>query len=193
MNNSTSVEPKDEVIKVFTFRAHRPGWIDGDELPIFQFTELNALLNSEWVNRFATREDFSGFAISIVAVYGDSSLPVNNRFMATYKNGTVWRVVGYVNASPEDLGLPKWESNKPGLIPPFKVNYSGKKLSEVPYDEIEIGMELISAIGNPGKVEEKINKEDAPHRDNDNFIAIKWDSGSYSQQLHFLLDQVTVK
>lgn len=75
-------------------------------------------------------------------------------------------------------------------------NHSGKKLSEVPYEDIEVGMELISALGNLGEVTEKISKEEMPNRDNDNWIVIYWSpfaTRSSSTQLHFLLTHVTVK
>jgi len=73
------------------------------------------------------------------------------------------------------------------------MNYSGYKLSDVPYDDIFEGMELISAIGNPGKVREKISKEAMPNREDDNWIIADWDNGTYSYQLHFCYDKVTVK
>jgi hypothetical protein len=74
--------------------------------------------------------------------------------------------------------------------------HSGKKLSEVPYEDIKVGMELISAIGNPGKVVEKISKEEKPNRDDDNWIVIHWLPDATLQpsiQPHFLLDKITVK
>jgi hypothetical protein len=71
--------------------------------------------------------------------------------------------------------------------------YSGKKLSEVPYDDIAVGMELISAIKNPGRVREKIDKELAPHRENDNWIIVDWDNGNQSYHLHQDYNFVTVK
>lgn len=68
--------------------------------------------------------------------------------------------------------------------------YSGKKLSEVPYEEIYIGMELISAINNFGKV---IRKTDAIRGEDDNWIAIQWENGKYSEDLHRNLSEVTVR
>lgn len=71
--------------------------------------------------------------------------------------------------------------------------YQGMKLSSVPYKDIEIGLELISAIGTPGRIKEKINKEDWPHRENDNWLVVDWDNGKQSTNLHCFFDHVTVK
>jgi hypothetical protein len=68
--------------------------------------------------------------------------------------------------------------------------HSGKKLSEVPYAEIEIGMETISAINTPGKVSRKDTKK---IRDDDNWLTIQWVSGRMSCDYHFNFDKVTVK
>lgn len=68
--------------------------------------------------------------------------------------------------------------------------YSGKPLSEVPYEDIFEGMELISAIQVPGKV---IEKHSPGHRGEDNDIDIQWDNGKTSSGWHFQLDKVKVK
>lgn len=68
--------------------------------------------------------------------------------------------------------------------------YSGKPLSEVPYDEINIGMEAISYVGNPGKV---VSKHIAEHRDGNQWIVIDWENGKSSNDIHACFDKVKVK
>jgi hypothetical protein len=68
--------------------------------------------------------------------------------------------------------------------------YSGFKLSKVPFDKINIGMEVKSLLGNPGKVSEK---RSPGHRGEDNDIVINWDNGKVSDAWHFWMDNITVK
>jgi hypothetical protein len=66
-----------------------------------------------------------------------------------------------------------------------------KKLSEVPFDEIYIGMEVVSAIGTKGYVYH-LRKLDAP-RHEDNEIDIKWDNDNESIGVwHFWCDKISV-
>lgn len=69
-------------------------------------------------------------------------------------------------------------------------DYSGKPLSQMPYDKITIGMELISAIDTPGKVVDKYTRK---HRNGEQWLIIDWDSGRSSQDLHECFNKVKVK
>jgi hypothetical protein len=68
--------------------------------------------------------------------------------------------------------------------------YSGCKLSEVPFSEIHLGMEVISVKGTLGKV----SGVRAPgYKDEDNDILIGWVNGNHSDGWHFQMDKVIVK
>lgn len=80
------------------------------------------------------------------------------------------------------------------FVKPEPVNeYSGLPLTQVPYDKIEIGMEILSYKKILGRVIDKISKDKAPNRENDNWLSIKWLNGNESTDLHFLFSNVTVK
>jgi len=68
--------------------------------------------------------------------------------------------------------------------------HSGKKLSEVPYDEIWIGMEVVGCDGDTGIVDAKYNKTGD---NDDNVIRIEWSSCSQSAHWHYWFNNVTVK
>lgn len=63
-------------------------------------------------------------------------------------------------------------------------------LSDVPFDSITIGMEVISAKNTPGKV---IEKRSPGYRGEDNDIVIQWDSGNFTDTWHMWCDKVTIK
>jgi hypothetical protein len=69
-------------------------------------------------------------------------------------------------------------------------NYSGKPLSQMPYDKINIGLDVISYKNTPGKV---IEKRIIEHRNGNEFIFIQWSNGAQSECIHFEFDKVTVK
>lgn len=68
-----------------------------------------------------------------------------------------------------------------------------RKLSAVPFKEIFVGMELISAIGTPGKIVEKLDRPRTIDPEIDNWIKIDWENGKSSYDCHYLFDKVTVK
>jgi len=68
-----------------------------------------------------------------------------------------------------------------------------RKLSEVPYDEISLGMEVISAINTPGKVVEKLDVEKTIDPEIDNWIKVEWENGKSSYDCHYNFSKVTVK
>ena len=68
-------------------------------------------------------------------------------------------------------------------------SYSKKPLSQVPYDQIEIGLEVLSAIKTQGTVKEKFNLE---HRDGNQWIIVDWDNGRTSTDLHCNYNKVLV-
>lgn len=64
-------------------------------------------------------------------------------------------------------------------------------LSEVPFDQLQVGDKLISAKNNPGVITKLIKKEDTTSKE-DNEISMDWESGSKSWGLfHFWCDQIT--
>jgi hypothetical protein len=71
--------------------------------------------------------------------------------------------------------------------------YSGKKLSDVPYEEISIGMEVISARNVLGQVILKIDKESIDLHGDDNWVQVKWSNNNESVRPHFDFNKVTVK
>ncbi len=68
--------------------------------------------------------------------------------------------------------------------------YSGKKLSEVPYDEVYVGMEVRSMKDTPGKIVSKLDKK---IQHDDNWITVKWDNGNVSCNEQYTFDLVRVK
>lgn len=64
-----------------------------------------------------------------------------------------------------------------------------RKLSEVPFEELEIGDRLISAKYNLGTIIGFNLIKDDPRRE-DNMIGIVWDNGKTSCQYHFWCDHV---
>lgn len=68
--------------------------------------------------------------------------------------------------------------------------HSGKKLSEVPYANIWVGMEVIGCNGDVGRVDAKYDKE---NDDKDNLIRIEWSSCSRTTHQHYWYNNVIVK
>jgi hypothetical protein len=68
--------------------------------------------------------------------------------------------------------------------------HSGKKLSEVPYEHIYIGMQVTGWNGADGVVDQKYDKSGD---DKDNTIRIEWTSCSQTAHWHQLHHSVTVK
>lgn len=67
-------------------------------------------------------------------------------------------------------------------------------LSEVPFEDIKPGLELISAIGTPGVVSRVYKLPGYQPFDQDGWLVdIAWDNGKKSTQCWYLLDRVTVK
>lgn len=71
--------------------------------------------------------------------------------------------------------------------------YSGLPLSEVPYADIFVGMEVISAVDTPGKVISQLDVEKSEDPEDDNWIEISWNNGKTSYDNHYLFDKVKVK
>lgn len=71
--------------------------------------------------------------------------------------------------------------------------YQNQSLASVPYEDIIVGMEVISAIDVPGKVSEKLDKDIVKHRDNGNWLVVHWDNGNVSTQDHRDYNKVKVK
>jgi hypothetical protein len=69
-------------------------------------------------------------------------------------------------------------------------DHSGKNLSDVPYDEIRVGMELISTKGTPGKISKKIDKK---IQHDDNWLLVHWNNGNMSCDEHYNFSKVKVK
>lgn len=67
--------------------------------------------------------------------------------------------------------------------------YSGKKLSQVPFLDIYVGLKIISARGTPGLVS---GTTSPGYKDEDNDIQIIWDNGKISGGWHFQMDKVTL-
>lgn len=72
------------------------------------------------------------------------------------------------------------------------------KLSELDIKDISVGLEIISAIGNPGKVTEIILEDDnlskEPYqRVRYDTISMDWDNGKKSTVFHMNADAITVK
>lgn len=65
------------------------------------------------------------------------------------------------------------------------------RLSEVPIENIIVGLEVIGANGVHGKVEKIISKDTTKGEDNE--IIIVWDNGNVSQAWHFWCNKVTLK
>jgi len=88
----------------------------------------------------------------------------------------------------------KWTRHNEGdcadIVVVETTDYSGKPLSQMPYEKICEGLELISAINTPGKVVEKYIRE---HRNGERWLIIDWESGRSSQDLHECFDKVKVK
>lgn len=68
-------------------------------------------------------------------------------------------------------------------------NHSGKKLSEVPFEDIVEGMEVTSFLNTPGRVKEARMYADGKS----GCIFINWDNGKTSYNEHDRFDKVTVK
>lgn len=68
--------------------------------------------------------------------------------------------------------------------------YSGMKLSEVPFEDITIGMKVISVLDTPGTIMELIT---CGFKGEANFIEIDWDNGRSSDGRHNQMKSVTVK
>ncbi len=69
---------------------------------------------------------------------------------------------------------------------------SQPKLSDVPWDDLQIGDKCTSARGTPGKIT-KLEKNDRyVERDHDHYeIEIDWDNGNKSHQKHYMMNHVT--
>lgn len=68
------------------------------------------------------------------------------------------------------------------------------KLSDIPYDQVYIGMELISAIGTPGKVIEKCDTGYCWQGDyGSNGVRIQWDNGNESFEPILVYEKITLK
>lgn len=65
-----------------------------------------------------------------------------------------------------------------------------RKLSEIPYSEIFIGMEVISAVGTEGRV---VEKPSARSRVEYEWVRIDWDNGKWSVDSHQCFNKVSVK
>ena len=70
------------------------------------------------------------------------------------------------------------------------MNYSGKRLSSVPYADVGIGMDVVSVTNTPGKVSEKFNRS---HPSGNEWVSIKWANDGISIMPHATLTNVTVK
>lgn len=64
------------------------------------------------------------------------------------------------------------------------------KVSDIPREELKVGLKVVSAIGTLGIIT-KIHEFDYT-QDEDRVIEIKWDNGNISDAWHFWLDKVTV-
>lgn len=71
--------------------------------------------------------------------------------------------------------------------------YSGKPLSEVPYEDIFVGMEIISAINTLGQVANKQYVEKTKDPEDDNLISINWNNGNSSHDCHYNFCNVKVR
>lgn len=89
------------------------------------------------------------------------------------------------NLTPEEL-----KDAAAGVDLPLLNIHSGKKLSEVPYDEIAVGMEVVSMGGIHGKVGRKVGKGVLR---TDNCLTIEWENGNESSSSHYMFDLVKVK
>lgn len=68
------------------------------------------------------------------------------------------------------------------------------RLSEKAYDDVHVGMSVISAIGTPGKVSEKIMVLcDCDGNRNVPGFVIDWENGKKSDLAHWEFKNVTVK
>jgi hypothetical protein len=70
------------------------------------------------------------------------------------------------------------------------MNYAGKRLSTVPYEDITVGMEVVSVVNTPGKVVSKSHRETTHGTD---WVYIDWDNGNKAILPHSMLTCVTVK
>lgn len=67
-------------------------------------------------------------------------------------------------------------------------------LSELPFEDIKPGLELISAIGTPGVVSKTYKMSGYKTNDIDGWMVdISWDNGNRSINCWYLLDKVTIK
>jgi hypothetical protein len=70
--------------------------------------------------------------------------------------------------------------------------HSGKPLSEIPYDDIWVGMEVISKRNIAGKVILKIDKQETSFPLHNNWIRIEWVKGLPTSRPHSSLNNVKV-
>jgi hypothetical protein len=99
------------------FTKHIPGFVDMERPPPFDFTTKEELVSNEqisgWSEKRSDSDPFHRFSISVQPSY-DGRAP-KHHLMAELNEGTTWWVVGYIEATEEELAsleLPTWEAKK---------------------------------------------------------------------------------
>lgn len=85
------------------FRQHMPGFVDAEPYEI-QVNSIEELLNHPNIKRLAKDKKHHRFSISKNDGKWSSSC-----LMHELDNGYTWFVVGYLEMTPEQTGLPIWE------------------------------------------------------------------------------------
>lgn len=113
----------------------------------------------------------------------DRSNEYNTRwlFSVSFDAGHSYSDVSIYNQSDMYLVGDKDSVRDPNLIP----------LANVPWDDLKIGDSLISAMGNPGKIVDKIIKDDGRNDKDYWYLYMEWEnSGTVSMSSHWTLDRV---
>lgn len=87
----------------------------------------------------------------------------------------------YANYVPEDEGLPVIVMLNSSLA---KDQVAVKRLSDIPFEELQVGDKLISKKNTPGKIVD-LTPIEKTFRQEDNRIMIVWDNGGISIPWHY--------
>lgn len=68
--------------------------------------------------------------------------------------------------------------------------HSGKRLTELAFSDLKVGMEVILPLGSAGKIVRLLLRQP---REDDNTIAIEWENGKHSRDYHHNFREVKVK